>query len=160
MVYRRLPPPLSDSRISRISRHAVSVSGDCANIDTASANSSKSVCFLPTSGNRRKNGTTAAWMSRRLFTSKYPAAIPSYTNRSTPKRLTKERERGDVVLRDVECCGDLPSTSIVSAAPTNDHEATFPEGETRKEVAEIGRDGCDGESFLLIARTRCIVRVD
>jgi len=113
----------------------MSVSGDCANIDTASANSSKSVCFLPISGNRRKNGTTAARMSTRLFHLEVPATVPSYAYRSAPKRLTEELERGDVILGDIECCGNLPSTSIVGAAPADDHEASLPEGEARKEVA-------------------------
>ena len=64
-----------------------------------------------------------------------PATIPSQTDRSALERSTEELERRDVILRDIECCGNLPSTSVVGTTPAYDHEATFPQGEARKEVA-------------------------
>ena len=76
---------------------------------------------------------------------------------SAPQSLAEQLERSWVLLRDVEGGRDSPLPAVVAAWTTDQHEASFSEGEPRQEAPELCRDRFDSESFLLIVRTRHIV---
>src|SRR6266702_1436997 len=87
-----------------------------------------------------------------------PATVARPTDCSATQRPSKQFERSHVYLGGVESRRDSPTSSVVRASPAHQHEASFPEGKPREEMADVRRYCVDGKPFLLIVRTRCIVR--
>jgi len=121
------------------------------------ANSSKSCAFHPTRGNSRKNGMIRDRISERRLTSQYQPPSPAF--RIVPHAsVSRNRSSGARSVCDtLKAAESLQLLLLVASWTTNEHEAGFSQREPDQVVPELAREQSDGESFLLIVRTRHIV---